>query len=415
MEKEILGIARKAREASRSVAVLSTERKNAALKRIGSFVREYADDILSENAKDIENAEKFSLSSALVDRLVINEERIENMLTGLHDIIALPDPVGAIEDFKTLPNGLQTGKMRVPVGVIGIIYESRPNVTLDTSALCIKSGNAIILKGGSEAYHSNLALVRAIRDGLQAEGLSADIVQYLEYRERKAVSYLLKQDAYIDIIIPRGGPNLIRKVVEDSTIPVIKHDAGVCHLYVDKEVDIEMALNIVLNSKVQRPGVCNALECLLVHQAVASDFLPPLVERLKKEGVEVRGCLKSKELVNIKEAGDDDWGREYLDKILALKMVENYEEAVSFIARYSSQHTDGILTSNYSQAMRFVKEIDSSAVTVNASTRFNDGGQLGFGAEMGISTQKLHVRGPMGLKDLCCTKNIILGDGQIRG
>ncbi len=414
MEKEIITIAQKGREASRAIAILSTERKNAALERIGSFVRQYADTILAENAKDIENAHNCNLNSALVDRLLINEQRIENMLEGLSDIASLPDPVGAVEDFRTLPNGLQTGKMRVPIGVIGIIYESRPNVTLDTSALCIKSGNAIILKGGSEAYHSNLALVRAIRDGLEAEGISPDVVQYLEQRERKAVSYLLKQDAYIDIIIPRGGPNLIRKVVEESTIPVIKHDAGVCHLYVDKEVDLEMALNVIVNSKVQRPGVCNALECLLVHKDVAESLLPPLIKHLKEEAVEVRGCLRSKQIVNIMEASEDDWGKEYLDKILALRVVDSYDEAIAYIARYSSQHTDGILTSDYSRAMRFMKEVDSSAVTVNASTRFNDGGQLGFGAEMGISTQKLHVRGPMGLKDLCCSKNIILGDGQTR-
>ncbi|MBF0274029.1 MAG: glutamate-5-semialdehyde dehydrogenase [Nitrospinae bacterium] len=414
MEKIILEIVQQAKEASRVIATQTTEIKDKVLRSIGENLQKNSALILQENKKDIDEAEKLSLSKALIDRLLIDEKRIDNMVRELSNIINLKDPVGEVEDFIVLPNALKTGKMRVPIGVIGIIYESRPNVTLDTSALCIKSGNAIILKGGSEAFYSNVVLAQIIRDTLKEHGLPEDIVQYINTKDRKAVTHLLKQHEYIDIIIPRGGPNLIKKVVEESSIPVIKHDAGVCHLYLDKDYDKDIAIDIIINSKAQRPGVCNALECLLIHKEVESEFLLEIINALKENEIEVRGCSRIKEVANVKEATDDDWGREFLDKILAVRVVNNYQDAVDFIARYSSQHTDGIITSNYSKAMKFTQEVDSSAVIVNASTRFNDGGQLGFGSEMGISTQKLHVRGPMGLKDLTCCKNIIFGEGQIR-
>jgi len=414
MEKRIIEIAKQAREASRVIATQTTEKKNAVLRAIAVNLKKNSAKLLEENQKDIESAERQNLTKALVDRLLITDSRIDNMIAELESIIRLEDPVGEIENFRTLPNGLRTGKMRVPIGVIGIIYESRPNVTLDTSALCIKSGNGIILKGGSEAYHSNMVLVEIIKDTLKEQGLPEEIVQYIDIKGREAVTHLLKQDQYIDVIIPRGGPHLIRKVVEESTIPVIKHDAGICHIYLDQGYDKEQAIDIIINSKVQRPGVCNALECLLIHQDAAEEFLPILHEELKKNEVEIRGCSLTKEHINVKEATEDDWGKEYLEKVLALKIVESMEVAMDFIAKYSSQHTDGIITTSYANSMRFVREVDSSAVVVNASTRFNDGGQLGFGSEMGISTQKLHVRGPMGLKDLTTSKNVILGEGQIR-
>jgi glutamate-5-semialdehyde dehydrogenase len=340
---------------------------------------------------------------------------INSMVTALHELCALADPVGKIEDFVKRPNGLQVGRMRVPLGVIAMVYESRPNVTVDAAALCLKTGNAVILRGGSEALHSNLALAAVLKKALIVHGINDDAVQIVETTERKAIDILLTQDEYIDLIIPRGGEGLIRFVAQNSRIPVLKHYKGVCHLYVDKDADLEKAVPLVINSKTHRPGVCNALEGLLIHEKVADSYLPVIAVALRDKGVELRGCRKSTAISPlITHAADSDWGTEFLDLILCVKIVGDFEEAKSYIGKYGSQHTEGIITENYSTALRFLTEIDASAVMINASTRFNDGGQLGLGAEIGISTTKLHAYGPMGLEELTTRKFVVYGQGQVR-
>ena len=371
--------------------------------------------IQAENEKDLVRAREQGLSAAMIDRLTVGDQTIAAMVTGLKDVVALNDPVGTMSPTWIRPNGLQVARMRIPLGVIGIIYESRPNVTVDAAGLCLKAGNAVILRGGSEAFHSNQALAKIIQRALEDTGMPQTSVQVVPSREREAVLALLQQEEFVDLIIPRGGEGLIRFVVQHSKIPVLKHYKGVCHVYVDEDADLKMAQEICFNAKVQRPGVCNAMETLLVHQAAADAFLPEMAQRFTEAGVEIRGCDITCRLVsNAETAAESDWPAEYLDLILAVKVVADMDEAMAHIARYSSRHTEAIVTRNYDRAQRFVRETDSSVVLVNASTRFNDGGQLGLGAEIGISTSKLHAFGPMGLEELTTTKFIVQGSGQIR-
>jgi glutamate-5-semialdehyde dehydrogenase len=415
VEATITTMARAARQAAKQLGRISTDQKNAALLSIADYLNKEAAFIREENRRDLARAEDLGLSSAMIDRLTIKDETITSMVTGLKEVVALNDPVGTMGETWIRPNGLQVARMRIPLGVIGIIYESRPNVTIDAAGLCLKAGNAVILRGGSEAFHSNQALAQIINRALAETNLPQTSVQVVPVREREAVLALLKQEEFVDLIIPRGGEGLIRSVVENSKIPVLKHYKGVCHIYVDDGADYDMAQEICFNAKVQRPGVCNALETLLVHQAAADLFLPPMAERFVQAGVEVRGCEATCRLVpHAKKADESDWPAEYLDLIVAIKVVEDMEAAISHIAEYSSNHTEAIVTRNYDRAKRFVREVDSSVVLVNASTRFNDGGQLGLGAEIGISTSKLHAFGPMGVEELTTTKFVVLGEGQIR-
>jgi glutamate-5-semialdehyde dehydrogenase len=351
----------------------------------------------------------------MLDRLALSEKVINSMVQGLREVAALPDPVGQVEQMKRRPSGITVGRMRVPLGVVGMIYESRPNVTIDAAALCLKAGNAVLLRGGSEAIHSNLALAGVLQEALAAEGLDPACVQVIPFTDREAVNVLLVQEESIDLIIPRGGEGLIRFVAENSRIPVLKHYKGVCHVYVDQDADIDMAVRICINGKVQRPGVCNALEGLLVHRGIAPSLLPAMAAALREAGVELRGCPRSKAIVpEMTAAADGDWGTEFLDLILAVKVVDSMDEAMRYIEQYGSQHTEVIVTRSYANAQRFLREVDASAVMVNASTRFNDGGQFGLGAEIGISTTKLHAYGPMGLEELTTRKFIVYGDGEVR-
>ena len=412
---EIKKIAHKAREASFQVARLSSEVKNRALGLMADGLVKKKKLLLAENRKDLEQAKKEGLSKAMLDRLALTEEGIEGIAGGLREISLLPDPVGEVIKMWRRPNGLLVGKMRIPLGVIGIIYEARPNVTADAAGLCLKGGNAVILRGGSEAIHSNRAIGGILQEAMEKAGIPAAAVQVIPHTEREGVEEMLKMEEFIDVIIPRGGEGLIRFVVEHSRIPVIKHYKGVCHVFVDASAERAMALEICYNAKVQRPGVCNAMETLLVHQAVAPSLLPPIAEKLQEAGVELRGCSRTRHILpNIKEAIEEDWHAEYLDLILAVKVVDDIEEAIDHIGRYGSQHTEAIITSDYANAQRFLRDVDSSTVLVNASTRFSDGYQLGLGAEIGISTTKLHAFGPMGVEDLTTTKFVIYGDGQIR-
>ncbi|MFH0925911.1 MAG: glutamate-5-semialdehyde dehydrogenase [bacterium] len=416
LKTSIKDYAIKAKKASRVLAKVSSEIKNNAILNMARRLEESISHIIEENKRDLEEGQKNSLSSAMLDRLKLNETRIKAMSTGLREIVRLPDPVGEVVNMWKRPNGLEVGRMRVPLGVIGIIYEARPNVTVDASGLCLKSGNAVILRGGSEAIHSNLIISKTLSEAIQEVSAPKDAIQLIETKDRQAVDELLKLDDYIDVIIPRGGESLIRKVVAISTIPVIKHYKGVCHTYVDDSADLSMAEEISFNAKVQRPGVCNAMETLLVHKDIASKFLPRMIERFKKADVEIRGCLQAKEIVrDIKDATEDDWYAEYLDLILAVKVVSNIDEAIEHIHKYGSMHSEAIITSDYTRSRKFLQEVDSSVVFVNASTRFSDGFEFGLGAEIGISTQKLHARGPMGLQELTCTKFIVCGNGQVRG
>ena len=415
LQATITDMAKAARNAANKLARVSSGQKNSALFAIAAGLEKEAGFIRSENEKDLLRAEEMGLSGALVDRLTIKAVTIEAMVAGLNEVAGLNDPVGAMGPTWIRPNGLQIARMRIPLGVIGIIYESRPNVTVDAAGLCLKAGNAVILRGGSEAFHSNQALAAIIERALENSGLPGETVQVVPVREREAVYALLNQDAFIDLIIPRGGEGLIRSVVENSKIPVLKHYKGVCHIYVDLDADLEMAQNICFNAKVQRPGVCNAMETLLVHQSVAEAFLPAMAGRFGEAGVELRGCAETCRLVpDAKKAQESDWPAEYLDLILAVKVVKDMDEALAHIAAYSSNHSEAIVTRDYERAKRFVREADSSVVLVNASTRFNDGGQLGLGAEIGISTSKLHAFGPMGLEELTTTKFVVQGNGQIR-
>jgi len=408
-------IAKRARTASRLMAQCSTAVKADALHKMAAALTDAAETIQAANAEDVAAAKKAGLSAALIDRLTLTPKRIGEMATGLREVADLPDPVGEIERMWLRPNGMRVGRMRVPLGVIGVIYESRPNVTAEAAALCLKAGNAVILRGGSEAVRSNVAIGRLLHDAGLKAGLHEGALIVVDRTERELVGALLKLDRYIDLIIPRGGEGLIRTVMEQSTIPVVKHDKGVCHIYVDEAADLAMAESVCVNAKVQRPGTCNAVETLLIHQSVAPTFLPKLIDRLQQAKVEVRGCDRTKKLAKgVKTATEADWSAEYLDLIVSVKVVDSMDQAVEHIATYGSQHTDAIITQDYQRAMEFLRVVDSSAVMVNASTRLNDGGQFGLGAEIGISTGRLHARGPMGLHDLTTIKYIVLGEGQLR-
>jgi glutamate-5-semialdehyde dehydrogenase len=408
-------MAEEARNAAREIGRCSADVKNAVLLDIAAGLQDEAAFIQQENEKDLVRAKEMGLSSAMIDRLTVTNATIQSMADGLKEVVQLSDPVGSFSQSRLRPNGLQVSRMRIPLGVIGIIYESRPNVTIDAAGLCLKAGNAVILRGGSEALDSNKALASIISQALNKAGLPREAIQVVPLRDRAAVHALLEQEECVDLIIPRGGEGLIRFVVENSKIPVLKHYKGVCHVYVDSGADHEMAERICLNAKVQRPGVCNAMETLLVHQAEAPVFLPKMAEQFLKAGVEIRGCKETcRILPNAVTAEETDWPAEYLDLVLAIKVVESIDQAITHIARYSSDHTEAIVTRDYDRARRFVREVDSSVVLVNASTRFNDGGQLGLGAEIGISTSKLHAFGPMGLEELTTTKFVVMGSGQIR-
>lgn len=404
-----------AKKASRELASLLTGVKNSALLKMADELEKGAARILEANKGDLESAQKQKFPKAFIDRLFLNEERIKDIASGLREIADLPDPVGEVTKMWQRPNGMRIGKVRVPIGVIGVIYESRPGVTADAAGLCLKSGNSVILRGGSESINSNRAIAGILSNAATSSGIPEGAVQIMEVTEREAVTELLKLDTYIDLIIPRGGEELIRFIKENSTIPVVRHDKGLCHTFVDKDADMEMAEKICFNAKVQRPGVCNAMETLLVHRDIAEKFLPSMIKKYKDAGVEIRGCSRTKAVVSdIKDATEDDWKAEYLDLILSVKIVDSIDEAINHISDYGSGHSEAIITSNYFNAQKFLSEVDASSVFVNASTRLADGNQYGLGAEMGISTQKLHCRGPMGLEDLTTQKYIIYGDGQIR-
>ena len=412
---EVRKMARKAQEASRQLAQLSTAIKNKALLAMAEDLERNQERLIEENRRDLATGEKAHLSSSLIDRLRLTPSVIRGMAEGLREVARLPDPVGEVTKMWKRPNGLMVGRMRIPLGVIGIIYESRPNVTADASGLCLKSGNSVILRGGSEAFHSNQAIGQILRKVLVEMGLPQEAIQIFPHTEREAIREMLQLEGTIDLIIPRGGEELIRFVTKHSKIPVIKHYKGICHIFVDETADLEMASRVCLNAKVQRPGVCNAMETLLVHEKVASRFLPKVAKVFQKEGVELRGCSQTKKVLShIKEAREEDWSQEYLDLILSIMVVKGIEEAIEHIARYGSSHTEAIITSDYRNAQRFLREVNSSCVLVNASTRFNDGLELGLGAEIGISTSKLHAFGPMGLEELTTTKFVVYGEGQVR-
>lgn len=414
-ESLIVDMAEKAKAASRIMAKADTSKKNAALFKIAEFIEADKAEIQAANKKDLEYGREKGLSPAMLDRLAVTDKVVQSMIQGLKEVAALEDPVGSVTKAYTRPNGIQVSRVRIPLGVIGIIYESRPNVTIDAACLCLKSGNSVILRGGSESINSNQALAASLKKALSASGLPEDAVQVVPVREREAVNHLLKQEELIDLIIPRGGESLIRFVAENSRIPVLKHYKGVCHIYVDEGADYAMAENVAMNAKVQRPGVCNAMETLLVNRKEAASFLPGMAEKFRAAGVVLRGCPETLKIVPSAEPADEtDWPAEYLDLILAVKVVADMDEAMDHIALYGSNHSEAIITSDYARARRFVREVDASVVLVNASTRFNDGGQLGLGAEMGISTSKLHAYGPMGLEELTTTKFVVFGDGQVR-
>ncbi len=415
MTTELRKIAEGAKEASRVLAQLPSDHKARALERMAQKLEEGLEGLLKANGCDLEKAREKGISGAFLDRLTLTERTVKEMALGIREVAALPDPVGQVVRMWRRPNGLWVGRMRIPLGVVGIIYEARPNVTADAAALCLKSGNAVLLRGGSEAFHSNMAICRILQESLKEEGIPQGAISMVPTADRSAVLEMLQMEDLIDVIIPRGGEDLIRTVVAASRIPVIKHYKGVCHIYVDASADPDMAREICINAKVQRPGVCNAVETLLVHREAADRFLPQLLSALRDRGVEIRGCPRTRERAPwVKEAEESDWGREYLDLILAVRVVESLEEAVEHIAIYGSDHTESIITRDYANAQRFLKEVQSSVVLVNASTRFSDGFQLGLGAEIGISTTKLHAFGPMGVEELTTTKFIVYGDGQIR-
>lgn len=405
----------RARQAANRLATLSTDVKNRALLAMAASLEERKDALLAANERDVEAFGTAPEKKAVADRLRLTAKRISEMATGLREVAALPDPLGEMPKMWTRPNGMQVGRVRVPIGVVGIIYESRPNVTADSAALCLKSGNACVLRGGSEAIHSNTAIATTLSEAAEKAGVPAGAISFVARADRELVPILLKQDRYIDLIIPRGGESLMRVVTEHATIPVIRHDAGVCHIYVDADADPAMAERVCFNAKVQRPSTCNAMETLLVHQSIARHWLAPFIEKLTAANVEVRGCQKTCQLSpSAKPASEDDFGKEFLDLTVAVKVVKHIDEAMEHIAKYGSRHTEAIVTSDYPKAMRFLREVDASAVLVNASTRLNDGYQFGLGAEIGISTSRIHARGPMGLEELTCFKFIVMGSGQVR-
>jgi glutamate-5-semialdehyde dehydrogenase len=409
------GVGEAARHAARSVARADTAAKNAALEVMASAIRRDEARLLAANAEDVAAARSAGNDAAFVDRLALTPKTIAAMADGLTEIAALPDPVGEISDLKYRPSGIQVGMMRVPLGVIGIIYESRPNVTADAAGLCLKAGNASILRGGSEAVRSNHAIVACVHEGLRAAGLPEAAVQAIATTDRAAVGYLITDDKHVDVIVPRGGKGLIERIAREAKVPVIKHLDGVCHVYVDRDADLDRAIRIADNAKTQRYSPCNTMETLLVHAGIAARVLPPLAEIYAKKGVELRGDERARAIVpTMTPATEDDWYTEYLAPILAVRVVDNLDAAIDHIAKYGSQHTDAIVTEDYTNAMRFLREVDSSSVLVNASTRFADGFEYGLGAEIGISTNKLHARGPVGLEGLTSRKWIVLGTGQIR-
>jgi glutamate-5-semialdehyde dehydrogenase len=404
-----------ARDASRALAGADTDRKDRALRAMADGLEEARELLLAENARDVGEALARGVKGAFVDRLTMTERSVRDMAQGIREIAAMRDPVGEIVRMWRRPNGLLVGKMRIPLGVVGVIYESRPNVTADAAALCFKSGNAVVLRGGSEAIHSNRAIAAVLREAVEREGLPPAAITLIPVADRAAVMQMLRLEDLIDVIIPRGGEALIRTVVAESRIPVIKHYKGVCHVFVDASADLDMAEAICINAKVQRPAVCNAVETLLVHEGVARDFVPRIVDRLASLGVEIRGCPETQALVpEVRPAGEEDWSTEYSDLILSVRVVQGLEAAMEHIARYGSDHTESIVTRDYANAQRFLREVQSSVVMVNASTRFSDGAQLGLGAEIGISTTRLHAYGPMGAEELTTTKFIIQGEGQVR-
>lgn len=404
-----------AKKASKSIAICDTNTKNELLKEISKQLIENSEFIISENSKDIENAKNNNIKQSLIDRLMLDNSRIIAISSAVTEIVALDDPIGEVLSAVKRPNGLMIAKKRVPMGVIGIIYEARPNVTVDAAALCIKAGSAVILRGGSDAINSNKAIVSVIKKAISNVGLDENIVTLVEDTSREVAAELMKLNKYIDVLIPRGGAGLINNVVENATVPVIETGTGNCHIYIDEYADIDMAKSIVINAKTQRTGVCNAAESLLVHKNIADKALPVILKALCEKSVEIRGCNKTCSIFEgTIPASEDDFYEEFLDHIISVKVVENIDEAISHIEEHSTGHSETIVTSNYENAVKFTNEVDSSAVYVNASTRFTDGGEFGFGAEIGISTQKLHARGPMGLKEITTYKYVIFGDGQIR-
>ena len=411
----LISMGQKSKEASYELGVASPGQKNEALTFMAEELIKAKEEIIKANEIDRQNAIKKGITDALLDRLSLDDSRIEAMAQGLLDIVKLQDPVGEVTNMWQMPNGLQIGQKRVPIGVLGIIYESRPNVTSDAAGLCLKSGNAVILRGASDAINSNKAVAKALVAGIKRSGLPQECVQLLEDTSRETAREMMRLNDYIDVLIPRGGAGLIKSVVQNATVPVIETGTGNCHIFVDETADLEMAKAIVLNAKVQRPGVCNAAEKLLVHESIANEFLPTIVKALRENGVEVRGCDKAQAIVDdIKVIEEPEWHQEYLDLIIAVKVVKDVDEAIKHINKYNTGHSESIVTESYKNSQKFLQRVDAAAVYVNASTRFTDGGEFGFGGEIGISTQKLHARGPMGLKELTTSKYIIFGDGQIR-
>lgn len=412
---ELNEIGKRAKAASRKLAILSTSKKNEALKAVAAAMVANSAAIIAANEIDMKNAKENGMSEALLDRLFVNEARVKAMADGILQVADLKDPVGEVLSMTNRPNGLMIGKKRVPLGVIGMIYESRPNVTPDAFCLCFKTGNAVILRGGSDCIHSNLAITKVIREALASQGISEDVVQIIESTDRATATALMRLNEYVDVLIPRGGAGLIKSVVENSTVPVIETGTGNCHIYVDASADFEMALNIIDNAKTQRLGVCNAAESLVVHESIAKAFIPALYERLTAKAVVMRADERARSICpQMETATEEDFYKEYLDRLISVKIVDSIDEAIAHINEHNTGHSESIITKDYENSLRFLNEIDAAAVYVNASTRFTDGGEFGFGAEIGISTQKLHARGPLGLEELTTTKYIIFGNGQIR-
>ena len=415
MNEMLLELGKRAKAAETELRIITTNEKNRVLAAVAKSLTDHTDALLEANAVDVANGRANHMPEGLVDRLLLTADRINGMAEGLRQLVELEDPIGEVTGMKKRPNGLLIGQKRVPLGVVGIIYEARPNVTADAFGLCFKTGNVVILKGGSDAIHSNKAIVDCIRETLKAEGVNEDAIQLIEDTSRETAAEFMKMNEYVDVLIPRGGKGLIKAVVNQSTIPVIETGTGNCHIYVDESADLEMAVNIILNAKTQRVGVCNACESLLVYDKVKADLLPVLAARLKEKHVEMRADQEAKALMpGAVDATEEDWGTEYLDYILSIKVVYSVDEAIAHINRYNTGHSEAIVTNNYTNAQKFLDEVDAAAVYVNASTRFTDGFEFGYGAEIGISTQKLHARGPMGLLALTTTKYIIYGNGQIR-
>lgn len=413
MNIEMIGS--QAKEAARVLNSIGSQKKDDALRTIAKLLVESTDEILRANAIDIKNAKEAGISDSLLDRLLLTKERIRGIADGVLEVCALGDPIGSVDSMWERPNGLLIGKKRVPLGVIAIIYEARPNVTVDAAALCLKSSNAVILRGGKEAIHSNIAMTKVMQRALKYNGLPESAIQIIENTDRETATALMRLNNYVDVLIPRGGAGLIRSVVQNATVPVIETGTGNCHVYIDESADFGMGTKIIVNAKTSRPSVCNAAETLLVHKRIAQDFLPDCIAALREKGVEIRGCEKTKEIVpDVIEATEDDWKTEYGDYILAVKIVDSIDDAISHINHYNTGHSEAIVTENYANSQKFLQEVDAAAVYVNASTRFTDGNEFGFGAEIGISTQKMHARGPMGLRELTTVKYIIYGSGQVR-